>query len=80
MNLEQLSAQMPHPLLPVYLLLQQQRPEQPGPLPQPPPMPVLDDGPHLAVDPLAHQCDDMTFFLGQPGHDALLRVVSCFRF
>ncbi|MGZ4133111.1 MAG: SURF1 family cytochrome oxidase biogenesis protein [Actinomycetota bacterium] len=47
-NLEQLSAQMPHPLLPVYLLLQQQQPAQPGPLPEPPPMPILDDGPHLS--------------------------------
>ncbi|MGE5226285.1 MAG: SURF1 family protein [Planctomycetaceae bacterium] len=47
-NLEQLSAQMPHPLLPVYLLLQHQQPAQPGPLPEPPPMPVLDDGPHLS--------------------------------
>jgi surfeit locus 1 family protein len=47
-NLEQLSAQMPHPLLPVYLLLQHQQPAQPGALPEPPPMPVLDDGPHLS--------------------------------
>lgn len=47
-NLEQLSAQMPHPLLPVYLLLEQQQPAQSGDLPEPPPLPTLDDGPHLS--------------------------------
>ncbi len=47
-DLRQLSAGSPQPLLPVYLLLQQQDPPQPGDLPQPPPQPTLDDGPHLS--------------------------------
>src|SRR5205823_9003098 len=44
----QIGAQLPYPVLPVYLLLQTQRPPQQGPLPEPPPLPPLTNGPHLS--------------------------------
>jgi surfeit locus 1 family protein len=46
-DLPALQAQMPYPLAPVALLLQEQRPAQGG-LPEPATLPELDEGPHLA--------------------------------
>jgi len=43
-----LGAQLPYPILPVYLLLQEQRPAQAGGLPDPAPLPELTEGPHLS--------------------------------
>jgi surfeit locus 1 family protein len=45
-DLAQIGKQLPYPLLPYYLQLQQQTPAQSGPLPIPPPAPTLDEGPH----------------------------------
>jgi surfeit locus 1 family protein len=47
-DLGQIGAALPYPILPVYLLLERQTPPQPGALPEPPPLPTLDDGPHLS--------------------------------
>jgi surfeit locus 1 family protein len=47
-DLGQIGAALPYPILPVYLLLQTQAPPQPGALPEPPPLPSLDNGPHLS--------------------------------
>jgi len=47
-DLGQIGAALPYPILPVYLLLQQQDPPQPGALPEPPPLPPLTNGPHLS--------------------------------
>jgi surfeit locus 1 family protein len=47
-DLGQIGAALPYPILPVYLLLEQQAPPQPGALPEPPPLPTLDNGPHLS--------------------------------
>jgi surfeit locus 1 family protein len=47
-DLGQIGAQLPYPIVPVYLLLQTQRPAQPGALPEPPPLPPLTNGPHLS--------------------------------
>ena len=47
-DLGQIGAQLPYPVLPVYLLLQSQRPPQQGALPEPPPLPQLTNGPHLS--------------------------------
>ena len=46
-DLTRMAAQLPYPLLPYYIQLQQQSPAQSGTLPVPPPAPELDDGPHL---------------------------------
>lgn len=43
-----LGAQLPYPILPVYLVLQEQRPAQAGGLPEPAPLPELTEGPHLS--------------------------------
>lgn len=45
-DLTQIGDQLPFPVLPYYLQLQQQTPAQPGTLPIPPPAPTLDEGPH----------------------------------
>jgi surfeit locus 1 family protein len=47
-DLGQIGAQLPYPLLPIYLLLQTQRPPQQGALPEPPPLPSLTNGPHVS--------------------------------
>ena len=47
-DLGQIGAQLPYPVLPVYLLLQTQRPPQQGALPEPPPLPPLTNGPNLS--------------------------------
>jgi surfeit locus 1 family protein len=47
-DLGAIGATLPYPILPVYLLLQHQEPAQPGPLPEPPPLPPLTNGPHLS--------------------------------
>jgi surfeit locus 1 family protein len=47
-DLGQIGAGLPYPVLPVYLLLQHQSPPQAGPLPEPPPLPPLSNGPHLS--------------------------------
>ena len=47
-DLGAIGATLPYPILPVYVLLQHQQPPQPGPLPEPPPLPSLDNGPHLS--------------------------------
>ncbi|HEX9299244.1 MAG TPA: SURF1 family protein [Actinomycetota bacterium] len=47
-DLGQIGAQLPYPIVPVYLLLQTQRPSQQGALPEPPPLPPLTNGPHLS--------------------------------
>jgi len=47
-DLGQIGAQLPYPIVPVYLLLQTQRPPQVGALPELPPLPPLTDGPHLS--------------------------------
>ena len=46
-DLTQIGRQLPYPLLPFYLQLRQQTPPQGGALPIPPPVPTLDEGPHL---------------------------------
>jgi surfeit locus 1 family protein len=47
-DLGRVGAGLPYPILPVYLLLQHQDPAQAGPLPEPPPLPPLTNGPHLS--------------------------------
>jgi Uncharacterized conserved protein len=47
-DLGQIGAQLPYPILPIYLLLQTQQPPQQGSLPEPPPLPPLTNGPHLS--------------------------------
>jgi surfeit locus 1 family protein len=47
-DLERIAPQLPYPLLPYYLQLRTQTPAQSGALPIPPPVPTLDDGPHLS--------------------------------
>jgi len=47
-DLGQIGAQLPYPIVPVYLLLQTQRPAQQGALPELPPLPPLTNGPHLS--------------------------------
>jgi surfeit locus 1 family protein len=47
-DLGQIGAQLPYPILPIYLLLQTQQPPQEGSLPEPPPLPPLTNGPHLS--------------------------------
>ncbi len=47
-DLEQIGRQLPYRLLPYWLELQQQRPPQPGALPELPPRPTLTNGPHLS--------------------------------
>ena len=47
-DLGQIGAQLPYPILPIYLLLQTQQPPQRGSLPEPPPLPPLTNGPHLS--------------------------------
>jgi surfeit locus 1 family protein len=47
-DLGQIGAELPYPILPVYLLLQQQTPVQAGVLPEPPPLPPVTNGPHLS--------------------------------
>jgi surfeit locus 1 family protein len=47
-DLGQIGAQLPYPIVPVYLLLQTQRPPQQGALPELPPLPPLTNGPHLS--------------------------------
>jgi surfeit locus 1 family protein len=47
-DLGQIGASLPYPILPVYLLLQRQAPPQAGALPEPPPLPPLTNGPHLS--------------------------------
>jgi cytochrome oxidase assembly protein ShyY1 len=46
-DLERLSKQMPYPLYPLYLRLQEQQPGNPGSLPEPVPVPAPDEGPHF---------------------------------
>jgi surfeit locus 1 family protein len=46
-DLNRMGAQLPYPVLPYYIQLQQQSPAQTATLPVPPPAPELDDGPHL---------------------------------
>ena len=47
-DLGQIGAAVPYPILPIYVLLQRQDPPQPGTLPEPPPLPPLTNGPHLS--------------------------------
>ena len=47
-DLGHIGAQLPYPILPIYLLLQTQQPPQQGSLPEPPPLPPLTNGPHLS--------------------------------
>jgi cytochrome oxidase assembly protein ShyY1 len=47
-DLRQLGAGLREPLVPLYLLLLEQRPAQSGPLPRPAPLPAPDEGPHLS--------------------------------
>ncbi len=47
-DLGQIGAQLQYPIVPVYLLLQTQRPAQQGALPELPPLPPLSNGPHLS--------------------------------
>jgi surfeit locus 1 family protein len=47
-DLAQIGAQVPYPLLPYYLLLQQQTPAQSSGLPSPAPLPAPSEGPHLS--------------------------------
>jgi cytochrome oxidase assembly protein ShyY1 len=48
LDLGTIQAQLPYPIEPSYLLLQRQRPTQPGELPAPSPLPELSEGPHLS--------------------------------
>jgi len=47
-DLDRVGRQLPYPLLPFYLQLRSQVPAQVSELPVPPPVPTLDDGPHLS--------------------------------
>jgi surfeit locus 1 family protein len=48
-NVHEIDARMPeHNLLGLALLLEEQSPTQPGDLPEPAPLPELDEGPHLS--------------------------------
>jgi surfeit locus 1 family protein len=47
-DLGEIGAALPYPILPVYLLLERQVPPQTGSLPEPPPLPPLTNGPHLS--------------------------------
>ncbi|MBW3590915.1 MAG: SURF1 family protein [Actinobacteria bacterium] len=47
-DLTRLEEQMPYPVFPLYLRLQDQRPANSGELPEPAPVPEPDDGPHLS--------------------------------
>jgi surfeit locus 1 family protein len=47
-DLDQIGRQLPYPLLPYYLQLRTQDPAQNGALPVPPPVPTLDEGPHMS--------------------------------
>lgn len=47
-DLDRLSEQLPYPVYPLYLRLQEQVPPNPGDLPEPVPVPEPDDGPHLS--------------------------------
>ncbi len=46
-DLAKIQSQLPYPIAPDYLLLQQQSPAQPGGSPVPAPLPTLTEGPHL---------------------------------
>jgi cytochrome oxidase assembly protein ShyY1 len=46
-DLARLQAQVPYRIAPVYLLLQEQTPTQPGRYPVPAPLAPLSEGPHL---------------------------------
>jgi surfeit locus 1 family protein len=46
-DLAKIQSQLPYPIAPDYLLLQQQTPAQPGGSPVPAPLPTLTEGPHL---------------------------------
>jgi cytochrome oxidase assembly protein ShyY1 len=47
-DLAQIGRQLPYRLLPSWLELQSQQPAQPGALPELPPQPTLNNGPHLS--------------------------------
>jgi cytochrome oxidase assembly protein ShyY1 len=47
-DVERIAQQVPYPVFPVYVQLQQSDPAQAGPNPEVLPEPVLDDGPHLS--------------------------------
>jgi cytochrome oxidase assembly protein ShyY1 len=47
-DVERIAKQVPYPVYPVFVQLQQSDPVQPGPDPEVLPEPVLDDGPHLS--------------------------------
>jgi len=47
-DVARLAQQLPYPAFPLYLRIVSQSPPQPGELPIPPGLPVLDDGPHLS--------------------------------
>lgn len=47
-DLERIQAQLPYPIAPVYLLLQEQSPAQASALPLPATLPTLSEGPHLS--------------------------------
>lgn len=47
-DLQRIGQQLPYPLVPYYLQLRTQVPAQAGDLPIPPPVPTLDEGPHLS--------------------------------
>lgn len=47
-DLDRLEEQMPYPVFPLYLRLQDQQPANSGELPEPAPVPEPDDGPHLS--------------------------------
>lgn len=45
-DLERLAGQLPYPLYPLFVRLQEQEPPNAGALPEPVPLPAPDDGPH----------------------------------
>lgn len=45
-DLARLAKQLPYPIYPVYLRLQNQQPANPAPIPEPVPIPPLTEGPH----------------------------------
>ncbi|MBI4259940.1 MAG: SURF1 family protein [Actinobacteria bacterium] len=47
-DLDELGRRLPYPVLPAYLVLEEQDPAQEGAFPVPPPGPDLDEGPHLS--------------------------------
>lgn len=74
-DLERLAGQVPYPLYPLYLRLADQQPGNPGPLPEPAPIPPPDEGPHLeyAIQWFAFAGTALIVYLGLMRREAAKR-------